>query len=277
MKKFLRFFVYWLGLITTPYIVRRLTKGDNWSGYIRTLHSTGNNEIAYYIFPGMLYPPEDVIKRFFGPKRYDMHLVHYGHKDYEPDLAAEAVAKHIKALGYKTIRIISFGTGDQLLNGLNFYLDDLIDEDRVEIITIDSLPNPEFLSKGYLQALRVINPILMAFRVLGGWLAEVPCFKRDGCWRSPAEVIEQLNTLTSYDYDYADDPIIDCVKACIKDTDVFYDPENATELFDATFNYIEDENETPRLYFNAGKLCDIQDIKTVLGYHKIFASLKWRF
>ncbi|MBR3365706.1 hypothetical protein IKG48_01115 [Candidatus Saccharibacteria bacterium] len=276
MKK-LSFIASWLGLITTPYIIRRVAKGNNWSGYIKTLHSTGNDSIGYYIFPGILYPPEAVIKRFISPKRYDLHLIHYGHKDYEPDLAAEAVANHIEALSYKTVRIISFGMGDQLLSTLGYYLSDLVREGRIEVVTIDSVPNPDFINSKYLKALRSVNPVLMAIRIISGWIVEIPCFKKDHCWRSPAEVIEQLSSLTSYNYDYTDDPILDCIKACIKDARVFYDPENAAKLFDTTFNYIEDNDPKPRLYFNTGKLCNIRDKATIEGYNKVFNAIGWKF
>ena len=270
-------FASWLGLVTAPYLIRRVAKGDNWSGYIKTLHSTGNDNIGYYVFPGILYPPEDVIKNFINPERYDLHLVHYGHKDYEPDLAAEAVANHIEALGYKTVRIISFSMGDQLLSTLGYYLSELVEDERLEIVTIDSLPNPDFISQKYLNILRIVNPILMPLRILGGWVAEIPCFKWDHCWRSPAEVIEQLSDLTSYNYDYSDDPIIGCVKACIKDSQIFYDPDNISGLFDATFNCFEEEEPEARLYFTSGSLCDIRDKATTTEYHNVFETIGWQF
>ncbi len=275
MKKSL-FFVSWLGLVTAPYIIRRTTSGENWSGHISTLHSTGNN-IGYYIFPGILYPPENVVKRFINPERYDLHMVHYGHRDYDPDAAAEAVANHIKAFGYKTVRIISFSMGDQLLSTLGYSLPNLVGSGRIEIVTIDSMPNEDFIHPKYLEVLRLTTPILTALRVLGGWIAEIPCLRRDQCWRSPAEVIGQLGALPGYRYDYIDDPIFDCIVACIKDVRVFYDPRYASSLFDETFNYDEDDDPQPRLYFNTGDLCNIRDKATVDGYHKVFKTIGWKF
>ncbi len=266
----------WLGFITTPYIIRKLRENKgSFTGSIASLHSTGNNEIGYYIFPGIMYPPEKIIKDFINPERYDLHLVHYGHRGYEPELAAEAVARHIKGFGYKKVRVISFSMGDQLLRTLGKCLPEYIKESRLEITSIDSLPNPDFIGGGYKTILVAASPFLMALRVLGGIALEIPCFKRDECWRSPAEVMEQLGTLMKWDYDYTDSPIMDCVKAIIKDGRVFYDPKNAGEIFEDTFNCYED---APLVYFNTqGDLANIRHKETVKGYHKVFQDLNWKF
>lgn len=275
MKKSI-LFASWLGLITTPYIFRKLTtRQGNWTGGISTLYATGNDEIGYYIFPGILCPPEKVIKDFIQPKRYDLHFVHYGHRDYNPILAAEAVSRHIKGFGYKKVRIISISMGDQLLRTLGSCLSKHVQEGRIEIISIDSLPNPTFISNGCLTAIKFTKPLLKTLRILGGVTLEIPCFKRDKCWRSPAEVIEQLSSFTSWDYDYTECPIFNCIRAIIKDGRVFYDPEDAGSIFDKTFN---DQEGEPLVYFNTlGELANIRDKLTVRGYRSVFESLGWKF
>lgn len=266
----------WLGLVTAPCLFRKLTvkKLGLWTGRISTLNYTGSDEIGYYFFPGILYPPERIITDFIQPLKHDLYLVHYGRRDYSPALAAEAVARHAKTLGFKKIRIISVSMGDQLLSSLGHYLRNYVKEQRLEIVSIDSLPNSWFIKDSYLTALKAMNPILMTLRILGGWVAEIRCFRRDECWRSPAEVIEQLNALTSNRYDYTDKLIFRCIKAVIKDRDVFYDPEDAKMLYSGVFeNY---ENET-LVYFTPGELANIRDEKTVDGYRKVFKDLKWEF
>lgn len=267
----------WLGFVTTPYIVRKLRENKgSFTGSIATLHSTGNDEIGYYVFPGIMYPPEKIIKGFINPERYDLHLVHYGHRGYEPELAAEAAARHIKGFGYKKVRIISFSMGDQLLRTLGKCLPEYVKEEgRLEIVSIDSLPNPDFIGGGCKAILVATSPLLMALRILGGIALEIPCFRRDECWRSPAEVLEQLSTLLRWDYDYTDSPIMDCVKAIIKDGYVFYDPRNAGDLFRETFYCTEEEH---LVFFNVGgDLANIRDSATVKGYYKVFNYLNWKF
>lgn len=274
MKKLSVLSLSWLGAVTAPHIFRKLTSTkSNWSGTIESLYTTGNDEIAYYIFPGILCPPDSLIKHFIDPKRYDLHLVKYGHKDYNPAIIANAVARHIKGFGYKKIRIISISMGDQVLLHLGEYLKEYVDNDRIEIVSIDSLPNPSFIHKKYRAAIQLSTPILMALRTLGGWVAEIPCFKYDHCWRSPAEVVEQLCSLVSHSHDYTRSPIMSCVKAVIKDGRVFYDPKYAAELFDHAFN-----RQTPLVHFNTrGKLANLRDVDTVLIYQKVFNSLNWKF
>ncbi|MDO4889689.1 MAG: hypothetical protein Q4A25_03325 [Candidatus Saccharibacteria bacterium] len=275
MKKSI-LFASWLGLVTAPSLVRKFIVDKNqFTGNIQLLSYSGNSDIGYYFFPGILYPPEDIIRNFINPQRYDLHLVNYEHRDYDPISAAKAVARHIRGSGYRKVRIISVSMGDQLLRPLGIELQDYVKDDRIEIVSIDSLPNPDFISRGYKTALVVASPILMTLRILGGWVAEIPCFRRDGCWRSPAEVIEQLGNLLKYGYDYTEDPIRNCVKAVIRDEHVFYAPEYAKGLFEDTFDDYEYE---PLVHFNAGcDLANIRDKKTVEGYRQIFDDIDWKF
>ena len=274
MKK--RFLVLaYLGAIVAPATVRKLT-AKTWTGKISTLYFSGDKEIAYYVFPGILYPPEDVIRGFFGPNQHDLHLVHYGHKDYDPEAAAIAAARHMQDGGYQKIRIISFSMGDQLLHTLGKCLPEYVKDGRIEIVSIDSLPNPEFIGDGYRIALTLARPLLKALRFLGGTALEIPCFKRDECWRSPAEVIEQLITLPSWEYDYVGEPIFLCVKAVIKDSRVFYDPKDVVDTFDDAFNCYEDRPSI--IYFNlGGDLANIRDEATAMGYYKVFDNINWEF
>lgn len=276
MKKSI-LFASWLGLVTVPSLVRKFVVDKNqFTGNIQSLNYSGNDDIGYYFFPGILYPPEEVIKSFIKPERYDLHLVHYGHKDYDPISTAKAVARHIRGSGYKKVRIISVSMGDQLLRPLGIeLLQDYIRKGRLEIVSIDSLPNPSFISSGYKTALVVASPLLTTLRVLGGWAIEIPCFRHDECWRSPAEVIEQLGGLLKHDYDYTEDPIRDCIKAVIRDEHVFYAPEYSKGLFEDTFNDYEDEF---LVHFNAGgSLANIRNKQTVKGYHQVFNDIDWEF
>lgn len=275
MDKLSVFTLGWLGMVTAPHVVRKFTSvKSNWTGEIVPLYTTGNDEIAYYVFPGILCPPKSLIMHFIDPKSYDLHMVDYGRKDYNPAVIADAVAKHIKGLGYKKVRIISISMGDQLLLSLGEYLKDYVDTKRIEVVSIDSLPNPSFIGKKYRSALKLSDPLLMTLRTLGGWIAEVPCIKHDQCWHSPAEIVEQLHSLVNYSYDYTKSPMIHCVKAVIKDSMVFYDPKYAASHFDCTFNRIDQ----PLVYFNPrGKLANFRDIDTILVYRKVFRSLGWKF
>lgn len=274
MKKLSAFTLGWFGAVTAPHIVRKLTSTkSNWSGVIEPLYTTGNDEIAYYVFPGILCPPDSIIKNFIDPKSYDLHLVKYGCKDYDPAIIASAVARHIKGFGYKKVRIISISMGDQLLLPLGECLKEYVDNDRIEVVSIDSLPNPSFIHKKYRAAIQLSAPVLLTLRTLGGWVAEIPCFKYDHCWRSPAEVVEQLCSLVSHSYNYTRSPIMSCVKAVIKDGHVFYDPKYTAELFNGAFN-----RQTPLVHFNTrGKLANLRDVDTVLIYQKVLKSLNWKF
>ena len=275
-----QWFALWLGIVTLPYIARKITE-EKFTGQISALNISSDKSIGYYIFPGTLYPSDEVFKGFFQPKKYDFNVVHYGYKDYDPDFIAEQVAEHAKTVGYKKVRVISISIGDQLLSGLNICLKDKVRDASLEIVSIDSLPNPDFISEKYRKPLKTFEPLIVTLRTLGGWLLELPLIRRTGRWHSPAVLMEQIVNLTSWNYDYPADEILDCVVAVIKDDEVFYAPDNSEELFETTYNWPDEElGDDPqcRIYYNYnGKLADFLDEPTQKGYKRVFGDLKWQF
>lgn len=265
----------WIGAVIAPYIFRKLTPKSNWGGEITTLYSTGEDKVGYYILPGLFCPPEDVFKKFFNPEMHDLHLVKYGNKGYDPTLTARAIARHIRGLGYQKARIISISIGDQVLKPLGKCLDDYVQDERIEVVSIDSIPNPQFIKPVFAAILVAMKPLFKGLRLLGGIALEIPFLKKDQGWHSPATVIEQLDSATKWDYDYTDDPIFDCLRAVAKDREVFYDPKDAEDIFADVFNCYEDE---PLVYFNTlGELANLRDDFTVVGYRNMFKKLNWKF
>lgn len=269
----------WLGIITLPYLIRKWTEDESkFTGSISTLNSSPDKSIGYYLLPGLTPITKKLAREVFQPKNYDFNLVEYGRQDYNLSTIARAISNHIRHLGYRKVRIITIGISDHILAFLDYTLSDLINDDRIEIIAIDSLPSPDFISRRHYQLLSLIEPGVMSLRILFGWLAELPFIRFKHHWRSPALLAEQLSSIASYAGDYSQEDIVGCVKAVIKNGEAFYDPENISDLLDATFNFIEDDLDDPpcNVFYNyLGEPGDLAG--SAEGCHKVFKDLKWNF
>ena len=158
-----------------------------------------------------------------------------------------------------------------------------VENGNLEIVTIDSLPHPEFIHEKYRKPLQNFEPLLVALRTLGGWLLELPFIRHAGHWHSPAVVLEQLTNATSWAYDYSEDEIMGSIVAAIKDSRVFYAPDKSNQLYDLTFNWPEEDGPgdiepSCRVYYNYfGAPADFQDNYTKASYKKVFEAISWQF
>ncbi|MBQ3468203.1 hypothetical protein IJH19_01540 [Candidatus Saccharibacteria bacterium] len=260
----------WGGLITAPYIYRTIKRsyGARWDGYIETCcpdHKL-SSDIGYFFVPGVITPPYEDIIRMLDPYYYDLNIVHHGNCYYEPKQAAIAIAAHIREYEYKYVRIITYGLGDQVLKSLGSLLSDRIKNGTLEIIVYNGTPNSDFVKDLYVDILRHTRVPLKFLRILSGWLAELPMLyipERESF--SPAAILEQLLALSSYENDYIDRPIQNCIVAVAKTTDHWYDADSIEDLFSITFNsnsFVppDDEEylkENHIVYFSNSKLPEI--------------------
>lgn len=259
----------WIGAVTIPHILGVLTEGyeNEFKGKLIRLHKGSEKEVGTYIFPGALSASPIRYKMALKPRHYDLTFVDYGTKDYRPEAAARAVARDIFIQDYESVQIISFSMGDQLLCTLSEELHDMVDEGKIEIVTIDSLPSPEFIDDGLRKVIEFFLPALKTFRTIGGWVTEFPIIRTGGANHSLAELIEQLTAINSYRFDYTRRyKLMKRVVAAIRDGYVFYEPDDTEELFDEAFG--------PNVYyFNpSGKLDSIND-----ETKEVFKNVGFRF
>jgi hypothetical protein len=260
---------FWIGAVTIPHLLRVLTEDreSEFKGKLIRLHKTSEREIGTYIFPGALSASPIKYKMALKPRHYDLTFVDYGTKDYRPEAAARAVAKDIFTQGYESVQIISFSMGDQLLCTLSEELHEMIEDRTIEIVTIDSLPSPEFIDNGLRKTIEFFLPALKTFRTIGGWVTELPIIRTHGVNHSLAELIEQLTAINSYCFDYTRRyKLMRCVVAAIRDGYVFYEPDDTEELYDEAFG-------SDVYYYNSsGKLdCINEETK------QVFKKVGFRF
>ncbi|MBR3414903.1 hypothetical protein IKG73_02735 [Candidatus Saccharibacteria bacterium] len=272
----------WIGTATLPYLIRKWTEETGkFTGRISTLNYSNDKSIGYYLIPGLIPLPRKLAQSIFEPKKYDFNLIEYGHKDYNLEAISFAIDNHIKQAGYQKVRLITIGLGDHLLAFLDYTLADMIRDEKVEVVTIDNLPSPDFLSRHSYKLLSLVEPGLMSLRIFFGWLAEIPFIRFRGDWRSPAVLIEQLSSLVGYIGDYSQDEIMSCIKAVVKNGEASYASPDIDSLLDITFNFVEDEQEDAppcKTFYNYfGNPSNLADSITAGGCLRVLKNLDWNF